>query len=221
MPENYVGISDADGDKLAIDSTGALAVTMTGGSSNVTIDGQPIDVTFDGQMVGTYAAMDPTWTGVYFHAIVDTIGATASNNFISVFNPLGSGKIAIALGFIASNYALNTVATPASLVAFRTSAHTGGTDITAANVNRFLSTFVNPACEVKVGNPGTTNTNGTNPMIGIPPVVGSGVQSPQTVAPTPGASFVFLPGEGIVFNTPSGDVDQRWDLQYIWAEKPV
>lgn len=167
----------------------------------------------------TFLSVDPTWTGVYFHAVVDAVGAVGSNNFLSVFNPSGSGKIAIALGFICGSYSLNTITTPSSLVAFRTSAHTGGTDVTAATVNRFFTAFPNPQAQVKVGNPGTTNTNGTNPMIGIPPVVGNGAQNGQTVAPTPGASFIFLPGEGIVFNTPTGDVDQRWDLQYIWAEK--
>lgn len=167
----------------------------------------------------TYAGVDPSWTGVYFHAVVDAAGTTGSNNFLSVFNPSGSGKIAIALGFMCSSYSLNTITTPSSLVAFRTSAHTGGTDVTAANVNRFATAFPNPVAQVKFGNPGTTNTNGTNPMIGIPPVVGNGANNGETVAPTPGASFVFLPGEGIVFNVPTGDTDQRWDLQYIWAEK--
>jgi hypothetical protein len=168
---------------------------------------------------GTYSSVDPSWTGVYFHAVVDAAGTTGSNNFLSVLNPTGSGKIAIALGFMCSSYSLNTITTPSSLVAFRTSAHSAGTDITAANVNRFVTSFANPVAQVKVGNPGTTNTNGTNPMIGIPPVVGNGAQNGQTVTPTPGASFVFLPGEGIVFNVPTGDTDQRWDLQYIWAEK--
>jgi hypothetical protein len=182
------------------------------GQLNVSIDSTQ-------QSISTFSGVDPTWTGVYFQAIVDVAGTTGSNNFLSVLNPVGSGKIAIALGFSCSSYSLNSITTPSSLVAFRTSAHTGGTDVTAANVNRFLTSFANPVAQVKIGNPGTTNTNGTNPMIGIPPVVGTGAQNGQTVAPTPGASFVFLPGEGIVFNVPTGDTDQRWDMQYIWAEK--
>lgn len=171
--------------------------------------------------VATYTGVDPSWTGVYFHAVVDAAGTTGSNNFLSVFNPSGSGKIAIALGFICSSYSLNSITTPSSLVAFRTSAHSGGTQQSAATINRFATAFTNPVSEVRFGNPSATLTNGTNPMIGIPPVVGTGAQNGETVAPTPGASFVFLPGEGIVFNVPTGDVDQRWDLQYIWAEKSL
>lgn len=173
------------------------------------------------QSIPTFTGIDPTWTGVYFHANVDDPGVALSNNYLSVFNPVGSGKIAIALGFSASSYSLNTITTPSSLRAFRTSAASGGTQTTAANINRFATAFPNPVCEVRTGNPTTTNTNGSNPMIGIPMVVGNGAQNGQVVAPTPGASFVFLPGEGIVFNTPTGDTDVRWDLQYIWAEKTL
>lgn len=173
------------------------------------------------QSIPMYTGIDPTWTGVYFHALIDTPGAVGSNNFLSVFNPVGSGKIAIALGFIAGSYSVNTVTAPSSLTAFRTSAASGGTQQSAATINRFATAFPNPVSEVRFGNPTTTNTNATNPMIGIPPTVGTNAQQGQTVAPTPGASFVFLPGEGIVFNTPTGDVDLRWDIQYIWAEKPL
>lgn len=169
--------------------------------------------------IATYAGIDPSWTGVYFHALVDVAGTVASNNYLSVFNPVGSGKIAIALGFITSNYSGASVTGAQSLRAFRTSAHSVGTDITAASVNRFASAFPNPVSQVKVGNPTTTNTNPSNPMIGIPPALGTGAQTPSTVAPTPGASFIFLPGEGIVFNVPVGDTDQLWNMQYIWAEK--
>lgn len=171
--------------------------------------------------VPIYSAIDPSWTGVYFHANVDDPGTTGSNNYLSVFNPVGSGKVAIALGFSASSYSLNSVTTPSSLRAFRTSAASAGTLVAAANVNRFATGFSNPVCEVRTGNPTTTNTNGTNPMIGIPMVVGTGAQNGEFVAPTPGASFIFQPGEGIVFNVPTGDTDVRWDLQYIWAEKSL
>lgn len=173
------------------------------------------------ESVPIFTSIDPSWTGVYFHALVDVAGTVASNNYLSVLNPVGSGKIAIALGFITSNYSGASVTAAQSLRAFRTSAHTGGTDIAAVDVNRFFTGFGDPSAQVKIGNPGTTNTNPTNPMIGIAPALGTSAQAPSTVSPTPGASFVFLPGEGIVFNVPVGDVDQLWNMQYVWAEKPL
>ena len=173
------------------------------------------------QSIPMFTGVDPTWTGVYFHAIVDSPGTTTSNNYISVLNPSGSGKLAIALGFIATNYATGTVTGAQSMKVFRTSAHSGGTDIAAASVNRFLSAFPNPVAQVKVGNPTVTTTNGTNPMLGIAPALGGGAQAPETVAPTPGASFTFLPGEGIVFQVSAGSTNQLWNMQYIWAERPM
>lgn len=166
-----------------------------------------------------YNGVDPTWTGVYFHAIVDAAGTTASNNYISILNPTGSGKLAIALGFIATNYTTGSVASAQSLKVFRTSAHSGGTDTTAPNVNRFNTAAPDPVCQVKTGNPTVTTTNGSNPMLGIAPTLGTGAQSPETVAPTPGASFLFTPGQGIVFQVGAGNVAQFWNMQYIWAER--
>ncbi len=169
------------------------------------------------QSIPIFTSIDPSWTGVYFHAVVDAPGTVASNNYLSVFNPSGSGKIAIALGFLCGSWSNAAVTNVSSLTAYRISAASAGTQISAANVNRFLSSFANPTSEVRVGNPTVTTTS--SKMIGIPPVIGDKANTVATVAPTPGASFVFLPGEGIVFNTPLGDTSQFWDMQYIWAEK--
>jgi hypothetical protein len=171
------------------------------------------------QSIPTFIGIDPTWTGVYFHALVDVPGVAASNNYLSVLNPSGSGKIAIALGFICGSYSVNTVTAPAAMAAFRISAHSAGTDVTAATVNRFATAFPNPVSQVKTGNPTITTTSSA--MIGIPPTVGTNAQNGQTVSPTPGASFVFLPGEGIAFQTATSDTDIRWQMQYIWAEKSL
>lgn len=173
------------------------------------------------ESIPTYTGVDPTWTGVYFQAIVDAPGTVASNSYISVLNPSGSGKLAIALGFIATNYATGTVTAAASMKVFRISAHSVGTDIAAASVNRFVSSFPDPISQVKIGNPTVTITNGTNPMLGIAPSLGPAAQAPATIAPTPGASFTFLPGEGIVFQVANGNANQLWNLQYIWAERPI
>lgn len=177
-------------------------------------------VSLDGASpLGTFSSVDPSWTGVYFHALVDSPGVVASTNYLSVFNPVGSGKIAIALGFITGSYSTASVTNVQSLTAFRISAASVGTQIAASAVNRFLTSFPNPSSEVRVANPTVTTTS--SKMIGIVPVIGTGAQTGTTVTPTPGASFVFLPGEGIVFNIPQGDTDQLWNMQYIWAEKTL
>lgn len=202
-----------------VDSAGVNTATVSAAGA-VKVDGsavtQPVSMTGS---ISTYAGMDPTWTGVYFHAIVDAVGTVTSNNYLSVFNPIGSGKIAIALGFMAGSYSVAAVTSVTSLTAYRITASSAGTLTTAANVNRFLTTFPDPVSEVRSGNP-TVTTVGSK-MIGIPPAIGDKANANSLVAPTPGASFVFLPGQGIVFNVPQGDTDQLWNLQYIWAEKSL
>jgi hypothetical protein len=155
----------------------------------------------------------------YFHALVDTPGVAAGNNFLSVFNPVGSSKTVIALNLFVSCFATSSATSPNSLNAYRISAASGGTLIAASTVNRFITADSDPVCIVRTGNP-TVTTVGLV-LIGISPVisVGSG-QSSSTASPPPGASFVMIPGEGIAISTPAGDSDQIWNISLVWGERP-
>lgn len=168
---------------------------------------------------GTYPIIDPSWTGVYFHALVDSPGTVAANQYLSVFNPVASGKIIIALGLTAGSYSGGTVTGPTSMRAGRITSSTGGTQIVASAVNRFSTAMANPVSIVRIGNP-TVVSAGT-PLIGITPVIGPGANVGAVVIPPPGPAFAALPGEGISFSVPVGDVNQFWNLQFIWAEKPI
>jgi hypothetical protein len=154
---------------------------------------------------------------VYFYALVDEAGAVAEKRFLSVFNPSSSVRVSIALGFIAQSFAVNSSTSPVSLTVYRTTAASGGTLVTASDVPRFNPLHPDPKVEVRINNP-TVTTTGPK-LLGVSPVVstGGGAQG-ETVAPTPGASFIMYPGMGLVFMTPSGDTDQIWNMQYIWAE---
>lgn len=155
----------------------------------------------------------------YLHSVVDAPGVVAANNFLSVFNPVGSGKLIVFYAGIILPWATASTTTATSLNVFRTTAASGGTLIAASTVNKFVSSQPNSIAEVRVGNP--TVTLATNPTQGIPPALtssaaGAGVsgggQSP------PGASFVCVPGEGLVMRTPAGNTNQLWNLTFIWTE---
>lgn len=169
--------------------------------------------------LATFQAIDPAWTGVYSHVIADAPGTVASNTYLSVFNPVGSGKLHIALSLQSANYSSNTVSGATSMKASRTSAASAGTLIAANTVTKFSNSMATTSAEVRTGNP-TTTTVGL-PLIAIPPAFGTGAQSPITSGGPSGASFVMAPGEGIQFNVATGDVDQLWDLLYIWAERTI
>jgi len=155
---------------------------------------------------------------VYFHAVVKAPGVSGlPNEFLSVFNPSASGRAVIALGFICQSYSINSATSTEPLQVFRTTAASGGSLTAAGNVNRFDPLHPDPVAQVRTSNPTVTKSGLV--MLGIAPVISVGTGSNgQTVAPTPGASFIIYPGTGITFGTADGDADQIWNLQFIWGE---
>lgn len=170
--------------------------------------------------VGTYQGADPSYLGVYLWAVHDVAATVAAQNFLSLFNPSGSGKNLVVLGVTVTDYSVNSVTGATSMEVWRTTAASAGTQVTAPNINRFATAFSDPSAEVRVGNP-TVTLSGQDALVGFAPSLGNGAQSPNTAAPTPGASFVIAPGQGVVFRQSAGDIDERWNVQIIWAEKKI
>jgi hypothetical protein len=172
---------------------------------------------------GTVTAVPgvPVGANFYTQSFSNLPGQTAATyNYLSLFNPVGSGKtITLYQIFIipwagAATTALN------SMESFRISASSAGALTSGANINKFSSAAPNSIAEVRITNP-TVTTTGTT-LGGIPPIItsaGSGLSSIGNIGPPPGASFMFAPGEGVCMRQVlAGDVDQLWNLGYIWAE---
>lgn len=178
------------------------------------INNHQVAVSTDGRFLTTTV---PESYQFYFHALIDAPGVVAANNFMSVFNPVGSGKTVVFFQAEIQNYSTGASTTAVSMTATRITAASGGTQVAAANVNRFVTAWANPVAEVRVGNPTVTTTgvplNGWAPPISIGVGVGA---TAQTTAPGPG--FVCTPGQGIVFATASGNTSQVWKVLPIWAE---
>ena len=200
--------------------SGSVSTTPSG-TQNVAVTGQPVGVTPTNSPTAPLYTTPGVAAGTnfYFQTLVDIPGVVAANNFLSIFNPLGSGKNITAYQVSVNPWAAAATTTDVSMNVFRTTAGSAGTLVAASAVNRLLTTSPNPVAEVRTGNPTTTNTGTT--LIGFPPAItsaGSGISASGSVNSIPGASFTMLPGQGIVFSTASGDVDQRWNIQFIWAE---
>lgn len=160
----------------------------------------------------------PEGAKFYFHTIFDVPGVVASNNFMSIFNPSGSTKTVILYQAEIASYAGGATTVTTSMTANRITAASGGTQIAANNVNRFVTVDPNPAAEVRVGNP-TVTTTGLPLNAWVPPIAtGTGTGSTAYTSTPPGAGFVCLPGQGIVFNTSAGNANQIWKINAIWAE---
>lgn len=157
---------------------------------------------------------------IYTTLIRNTPGVVAANNFLSVFNPVGSGKNLIFAQFVCFPYSTGATAPTDNMEVWRTTTATVGTLLAAANVGKFDTTQSNSIAEVRTGNP-TTTLSGTVPVLAVPPAVTSaagGVSSTINIIPPSGSLFICRPGEGVVARTPAGNVNQIWSLGFSWAE---
>lgn len=158
----------------------------------------------------------------YLYSLIDAPGVVAANNFISIFNPSNSGVIHFPLEVGFTCYSIAQVQVGASMAIYRTTAASGGTLVSASDVNKFQTTLGNAQAEVRIGNPTVTLLNSTPLAFKAPVVAGTGGGNSGTVTvvtPVPGPlAIALLPGEGLVFRTTSGTTAEFWCLGYSWAE---
>lgn len=161
----------------------------------------------------------PAGVNFYTTNISDVPGVVAANNFLSILNPVGSGKTMIFYAFIIVPWATGATTATVSMNVFRSTAASAGTVVTAANIGKFLTTQPNSIADVRTGNP-TVTTTGLS-IGAFPPAVtaASSGSGPSTTINSPtGSSFTCMPGEGVVARTASGNVNQLWNIGFIWAE---
>lgn len=159
----------------------------------------------------------------YFHSMVDTPGVALANNFMSIFNPASSGRSLIFFQAEIRTYTVGITIAADSMSVFRITAASGGTLLAASKINRFLTTSPDSVAQVRMDNPAITIDPTFDQVLnGFPPAIApsaADLGSPTGTSTPPGSGFVCLPGQGIAFRTASGDVDQRWGLTTIWAER--
>jgi hypothetical protein len=163
-------------------------------------------------------APNPAVKGTYVFSIGNVTGVTAvPNNYISLFNPVGSGKsLFFGAAYVSSEIvAAATNTEPMNI--FRVTAASAGTLQAASTSGKFQTTMADPTAEIRTGNP--TCTVGAQ-LANIPPAVGNQVTVPPHIVTVPAVAppFILAPGEGVVFRTLNGDTDQRWNLSIVWSE---
>ena len=173
-----------------------------------------------GPYVRAVQAGDPDWD-FYVFAIADVPGVVAANNYLSAFNPVGSGRIMIAVASNYASYAVGQTDVPQSMKVYRTTAASGGTLVTPqSTIPKFVTTSVDSVVQIRTGNPTVTTVG--NILLGAAPVISTGAGAANTASSVPpGASFVMQPGQGLVFRSDAGDIDQRWNIQLVWAETAI
>jgi len=169
--------------------------------------------------VGSYPAAVPGILGAYVYSVSVIPGVAAANNYISLFNPLLSGKTIVFTGAAISSAAAASAAGVEPMRAYRTTTATLGTlVVNATDVLRIQTTMPVSSAEIRTGNPTVT----LGPAFFNVPCATDGLVDPTTVsvilAPGGIGAFTLLPGEGLVLRAEAGDVDLRWNMSLIWAE---
>lgn len=150
----------------------------------------------------------------YDFSIADEPGTVAAKNFVSLFNPMGSGKLVLFGGVFTSCSAFSSTLTPLTLRGVKITAASGGTLRPTSDIAKFDSlNHPNPTAEIRTDNPTVTEAAR---LLSHPAPTDKRV---STVTQTSGFPNVrFYPGEGIVMRMTSGLTDLFWNISLVWSE---
>jgi hypothetical protein len=179
-----------------------------------------VNVNIDNQPIGMIPQKDPSYRGVYDFGITDVIGIVAANNYMTIVNPVGSGRLVVPTGIFISCYiASGASSTRNSLQGLTATAVSGGTLASSSAITKFDSTYPNAVAEVRSGS--VTATPGSNVFNSPPPIgptAATYVHSVGYGASTGAGGFFLRPGEGLVFRTATGNINQTWNMSITWGE---
>ncbi len=199
-------------------------VTSVGTQDVNVITSTPLDVTVTNALsdpVHVTPVKDNAITGVYVFSADEIPGVAAANNYLSVFNPIGSGKNLYLGGVFISAVTAGGTTVTAPMRGFRITTAAGGGLQAVSATAKFITAYPDSVAEVRTGNP--TVTLGAS-LFNSPPPLSAGVGSTpvhQVPIPPNSAPFSLAPGEGIVLREATGDTDLRWNLSIAWAEANI
>lgn len=162
---------------------------------------------------------NPQIDGTYIYSIANVAGTVASNTFMTLFNPVGSGKTIVVGGmFISTVAAAGTSATQPTRIHRISAAPTGGVLVNNADIFKFNTANPTNVAVLRTGNPTVTLEQAASNT--PPPVTigAGGGQFVHEVDPPTGTTVLLAPGEGVAINNAAGDTAQRWNISLAWAE---
>lgn len=190
--------------------------------NRIYIEGMWPNATYTGSTnpLPVISAADPSVLGVWTTAQSVMPGVAAANTFVTLFNPVGSGRDAFLAAAFVSGVAVAATSAVEPMHMYRLAvAPSGGSVVSNTTFFKLDSGDPDPVAEVRIGNPTVTlGPIGTS----TPPPVTTGAGGGQfihDIIPPPPSFLLLRPGEGLAFRTVSGDVSQRWNVTITWAEK--
>lgn len=172
------------------------------------------------QPLSFWQTSNPSLRGAYIFSVENQAGVVAANTFLTLFNPVGSGRLYLTSAAFISCVAGAAASATRAMRGYRISAApTGGTVQAANTVCKLDTLYPDTGADIRIGNP--TVTLGPAAWNTPPPATtgAGGGQFVHAVELPPGSPlFLLRPGEGIAINCQAGDVDQVWNLTVTWGE---
>lgn len=155
-------------------------------------------------------------TVTYDFSIAESPAAATAKNHISLFNPVGSGKV-FALGGFFLSYTMtapSTLTTP--MRGFRTTAASGGTLVANTDFAKFDTAHPDSVAQVRIDNPTVTLAQA---VMSSPTGIDNRSSNVHSVDIPPGAGrFIIRPGQGVVLRQGVSTTALFWNLSIVWAE---
>ena len=157
-------------------------------------------------------------TQLYLFSAQRQDSLVAGKNFISLFNPVGSGKSMVVGAFFVSTVA-GVAGTTYPMRGYRISTQpTGGTLQATSAICAFDTQRFSPAGEIRTNNP-AVGTLGAAIFNSPSPIVKDTIgQIHQVDSPLGFNLFMLRAGEGVVMRQDVGAVGVLWNLSLIWRE---
>jgi hypothetical protein len=207
--------------RLTLNAQGAAFIdTITPIDIQGTVTATPTGTQTVAGTVSAIPIADTAITGFYSFDIADVAAVTGARNYLTIMNPSGSGKTLRVTAIVLSYYQVGDASTSVVAIrSYRITAASAGTLAAASEINKFSTSFANTVAEIRYGNVTATPLAA---IVSTPPPIGAGKGSTPTID---GARFnpetgliVLAQGEGMVIRCEAGDVDQRFNLGFRWAE---
>lgn len=205
--------------RVFVDNSSSFPIPVTGSVTSTPSGTQNVNITNPlSDPVHVTPVKDNAITGVYVFSADEVPGVAAANNYLSLFNPVGSGKSMYVGGAFISCVTAGGSTVTAPMRGFRVTTATGGVLQATSAISKFITANPDSIAEVRTGNPTVTLGAG---IFNSPPAIsaGSGTTAVhQVLIPPNSGPFLLAPGEGIVFRETTSDTDLRWNLSISWAE---
>lgn len=146
----------------------------------------------------------------------------AANNYVSLFNPSGSGKVVALASLFISSTLFTSSSIPNSLRGYRISTASGGSLVTnstdIASIQGHL-TGADSAVQIRTGNP--TCTLGPALFNSPSPIQDKAAPVHDVDLPPTAPPFTLFPGQGVVLRSTAGiGASAYWNITIAWAEGP-